>query len=115
MDCDVLIYPFIWEWVLFMIFFFFLFNNNFLKALTLKSSAHCLRSHLTTSSCPLSERDRNSQLMHERGFKDPKPHVYFNTLGGINEQFFNKHIEQKARDKGTEKERGKERRRKRKG
>lgn len=51
--------------------------------------------------------------MPERGFKDPKPHVDFNTLGGINEQSFNKHIEQKARDKGTkkEKERGKEGRR----
>lgn len=54
--------------------------------------------------------------MPERGFKDPKPHVDFNTLGGINEQSFNKHIEQKARDKERERERegGKERR-KRKG
>lgn len=43
--------------------------------------------------------------MHERVFKDPKPHVYFNTLGGINKQFFNKYIEQKARNKGTEGER----------
>lgn len=61
-----------------------------------------------TSFCPLSWRDRNSQLMHERGFKDSKPHVYFNTLGGIDEQFFNEHIEQKARDKGTEKEKERE-------
>lgn len=58
-----------------------------------------------TSCCPLSERNRNSQVLTERSFKDPKPHVDVNALGGINEQFFNKHVEQKARDKGMAKER----------